>query len=73
MHSGPEGLPLRVGVPKNGISPASGRSATFGQSRGEIGRKNLERMIDGAGRDFVRDAYRRRVAEHFGHLNQGAA
>ena len=67
------GLTFEGWCAENGITPANGRTATFGQSRGEIGRKNLEKMIDGAGRDFVRDAYRRRVEEHLGHLNQGAA
>lgn len=58
---------------ENGLTPMNGRNATFGQSRGPTGRKNLERIIEGAGREFVRDAYRRRVAEHAQQLLRGAA
>lgn len=57
----------------NGMTPTTGRQATFGQSRGEVGRRNLKRIIDAAGRDFVRDAYQRRVAEHLEELNKGVA
>jgi hypothetical protein len=57
----------------NGMTPMNGRNATFGQSRGDVGRRNLERIIEAAGRDFVRDAYRRRLAEHYEQVTQGAA
>lgn len=58
---------------ENGLTPMNGRNATFGQSRGPAGRSNLERIIDAAGRDFVRDAYRRRIEEHFLLLKRGVA
>ena len=57
----------------NGITPANGRNATFGQSRGAIGRENLRRIIDAAGRDFVRQYYRERLLEHAAALKKGAA
>lgn len=57
----------------NGLTPMNGRNATFGQSRGAIGRRNLEKIINAAGREFVMDAYRRRIAEHFVQLQKGAA
>lgn len=50
---------------QNGITPGNARSATFGQSRGATGRRTLDRIIDAAGRDFVAEAYRRRLAEHY--------
>lgn len=55
----------------NGLSTANGRNATFGQTRGKVGQANLEKIIDAAGREFVRDAYRRRIAEHFGEIMGG--
>lgn len=58
---------------ENGLTPSNGRNATFGQARGEFGRANLERIIDAAGRDFVRDAYARRIAEHARQIAKGAA
>lgn len=57
----------------NGLTPMNGRNATFGQSRGAVGQRNLQRIIDAAGREFVADAYRRRVAEHFAQITKGAA
>jgi hypothetical protein len=57
---------------ENGMTPTNGRNATFGQSRGPVGKRNLERIIDAAGREFVRDAYLRRVAEHYAQINKGA-
>jgi len=47
------------------MTTANGRNATFGQSRGKIGKANLDRIIDAAGRDFVADAYRRRLEDHY--------
>ena len=67
------GLTFEGWCKKNGLTPMNGRNATFGQSRGPAGRGNLERIIDAAGREFVRDAYRRRVEEHFLLLKKGAA
>ena len=67
------GLTLNEWCKENGIKPMAARNSTFGQARGEIGQKVLDRMIDAAGRDFVRDAYQRRVEEHRAQLNQGAA
>lgn len=58
---------------ENGITPGNARSATFGQSRGELGKKTLERLIEAAGIEFVRDAYRRRVTDHFNQIKKGAA
>lgn len=58
---------------ENGLTPSNGRNATFGQSRGETGQANLERIIDAAGREFVRDAYARRIAEHARQVAKGAA
>ena len=57
----------------NGVTPGIARNATFGQSRGPGGSALLERIIDAAGREFVRDAYTRRMNEHLSQLNQGAA
>lgn len=67
------GTSFDVWCVENGLTPANGRNATFGQSRGPRGKKNLERIIDAAGRDFVRDAYLRRIAAHHDQLSQGAA
>ncbi len=53
---------------ENGMTPTNGRNATFGQSRGPVGKRNLERIIEAAGREFIRDAYLRRVAEHFAQI-----
>lgn len=58
---------------ENGLTPMNARNATFGQSRGEVGRANLERIINAAGRDFVRDAYRRRLVEHLAAIGKDAA
>lgn len=67
------GLNFEAWCKENGLSGANGRNATFGQSRGEVGRRNLNRIIDAAGREFVRDAYRRRLAEHVIQFQKGAA
>jgi len=58
------GLTFEGWCHQNGMSTANGRNATFGQSRGKIGKFNLDRIIDAAGREFVADAYRRRIEEH---------
>lgn len=58
---------------ENGLTPTNGRNATFGQSRGEVGQRNLERIIAASGIEFVRDAYRRRVAAHFAQIRKAAA
>ncbi|MFN3973449.1 MAG: hypothetical protein ACK4L4_19195 [Gemmobacter sp.] len=67
------GLTFEGWCAENGMTPTNGRNATFGQSRGEVGQRNLERIIEAAGIDFVRDAYRRRVAEHFAQIKKGVA
>jgi len=67
------GLTFEGWCKENGLTPMNGRNATFGQSRGEIGRANLDRIIDAAGRDFVRDAYRRRLVDHLQDVKRGAA
>jgi len=67
------GLTFEGWCQENGISPSNGRQCTFGQSRGVTGKRNLERIIDAAGRDFIRDAYMRRLGEHFAQLKKGAA
>ena len=67
------GLTFEGWCKENGLTATNGRNATFGQSRGAVGRHNLNQIIDAAGRDFVREAYRRRVAEHFEQLQRGAA
>lgn len=50
------GMMFEAWCKENGLTPANARNATFGQSRGEVGRRTLERIIDEAGRDFVREA-----------------
>lgn len=67
------GLTFEGWLKDNGLTPSNGRNATFGQSRGDTGRANLERIIDAAGRDFVRDAYVRRLMEHARQITRGAA
>jgi len=67
------GLTFEGWCKDNGLTPMNGRNATFGQSRGDVGRRNLEKIIDAAGRDFIRDAYRRRLEEHYAALKKGAA
>jgi len=67
------GLTFEGWCKENGLTPMNGRNATFGQSRGEIGRANLDRIIDAAGREFVRDAYRRRLVDHLSDVDRGAA
>lgn len=57
----------------NGILPSNGRQATFGQSRGAVGRAYLARIIEAAGREFIRDAYMRRLEEHYQQWKRGAA
>ena len=58
---------------ENGYSPMNVRNATFGQSRGVTAKAYLEHVIEGAGREFVRDAYARRLAEHAAQFAKGAA
>lgn len=56
-----------------GITPSIGRNATFGQSRGPGGPKILAQMIEDAGREFVHDAYLRRMTDHVAQLKKGVA
>lgn len=58
---------------ENGLSPSNGRNATFGQGRGAFGSTNLENIIEAAGYEFIRDAYRRRLTEHYEQVMRGAA
>ncbi len=67
------GLTFEGWCNSNGMTPINARLATFGQSRGEVGRQKLELIIDAAGRDFVRDAYRRRLVDHLSTLKREAA
>ncbi|PQV56366.1 hypothetical protein LX70_02632 [Defluviimonas denitrificans] len=67
------GLTFEGWCKENGLTPMNGRNATFGQSRGDVGRANLERIIEAAGREFIRDAYARRLAEHAAQFAKGAA
>lgn len=57
---------------ENGVAEASARSATYGQSSGPRGKELLEKMIDAAGRDAVREAYRRRMLAEAAKLQQVA-
>ena len=68
-----KGLTFEGWCKENGLTPMNGRNATFGQSRGDVGRANLEKIIDAGGRDFIRDAYRRRLEEHCAAFKRGAA
>lgn len=68
-----KGLTFEGWCKDNDLTPTNARLATFGQSRGEVGRRNLERIIDAAGRDFIREAYRRRLVEHLDAIKKGAA
>lgn len=67
------GLTFEGWAKENGISSTNARQCTYGQSRGETGQRNLDRIINAAGREFVRDAYRRRLREHMALLDRGAA
>lgn len=58
---------------ENGLTPTNARNATFGQSRGEAGQRIMRQIIEAVGIEFMRDAYRRRVAEHLAQIKQGAA
>ena len=58
---------------EHGVTPSIARNATFGQSRGPGGTKILEQMIEDAGREFVFDAYRRRMIDHVAQLKKGVA
>ncbi|MDO9527123.1 MAG: hypothetical protein Q7J57_16550 [Gemmobacter sp.] len=58
---------------ENGITPSTARNATFGQSRGPKGRALLGRIIDDAGRDFVRRAYAARIEAYASAVKRGAA
>ncbi|MDP2737519.1 MAG: hypothetical protein Q8O82_02145 [Pseudorhodobacter sp.] len=66
------GTSFDVWCQTNGMTPSNGRNATFGQSRGPVGKRNLERIIEAAGREFITDAYRRRVAEHYAQISKGS-
>lgn len=48
----------------NNVAPSSARNALFGQSKGKPGRELIERIINSAGREAVRQTYAERVKEH---------
>lgn len=52
-----------------GIRHTTARAAAYGLSRTDASQQILDDMIEFAGRDTVRDAYRRRVAEHAHAIN----
>lgn len=58
---------------ENDIKPHLAREAIFGRRVKVQGRLLLKRIIDAAGRDLVRDAYARRLAEHARQFTKGAA
>jgi len=58
---------------ENGVTPNNARQASYGQSRGVAGRALRERLIEAAGREFVHDAYFRRLDEHHRQFKKGAA
>ncbi len=57
----------------NGVSPATARSATYGQSGGEVGRDLLARLIAAAGPAVVEAAYLARLRAHVEALTEGGA
>ncbi len=67
------GLGFEAWCVENEVTPSAARNATFGQSKGPKGRALLARIIAGAGDDIVEAAYRRRLNQHVGLLDRGAA
>lgn len=65
------GMTFETWCGENGLTPANARNATFGQSRGEAGQRILAQIIEAVGIEFMRDAYRRRVGEHFAQITKG--
>lgn len=55
------------------ITPNIGRNALLGANSGPSGQKLMQRLIDGAGRDVVEVAYRKRMDLHVANLKSGAA
>lgn len=64
------GANFEVWITEHGITPASARAATFGQSRGPTGSNLLARLIEAAGPDVVRAAYYRRMREHMDEVEE---
>ena len=58
---------------ENEVAPNSARSATYGQSKGPIGRAILARLIEAAGPEVVQAAYLARLKSHVSDLKSGAA
>lgn len=58
---------------ENGIKDSTARQATYGQSGGDKGKALLARIIDGAGHDVVRVAYRARIEAEAKKLSEVAA
>ena len=56
-----------------GISQATARNATFGQSRGPAGERLLRAMIEAAGMEFVQRNYRDRMKAHVNAIGGGSA
>ncbi|MCU9850386.1 hypothetical protein OEZ60_20585 [Defluviimonas sp. WL0024] len=67
------GRSFEVWCADHGISPATARNVTFGQSKGPKGRALLARIIDAAGRDVVRAAYEARLKDHYESFKKGGA
>lgn len=56
----------------NGVTQGNARNAAFGMSRSPQARIIVKAMIEAAGRDFVRDAYLRRLREHLAQFGEAA-
>lgn len=57
---------------EKGYATANVYSATLGRGGGKAARRYLAEAIAAAGREFVRDAYVRRIAEHYEQIRKGA-
>jgi len=57
---------------KNKVGRDSAMAATFGRSSGPRGQELLAAMIDAAGRDAVKEAYRRRILAEAARLREVA-
>lgn len=53
---------------ENSVTSSAARSATFGQSKGPMGRVLLARMIEAAGPEVVRVAYLSRLRAHLAEI-----
>lgn len=57
---------------EKGYATANVCNATLGRGGGKAARRYLAEAIAAAGREFVRDAYVRRIAEHYEQIRKGA-